>query len=453
MLSRFGARSRISTVALTLSVAGCGGLTETIVVPEQSSPAVTYGWQASAPPPGDSGSSHAPSGAITFREAVSHAVAFSPSVKAAYAEIEARHGEAFQASRRLNPELALNVENLPNSGGFAKDDASESLQLSQTIELGGKRLARLAAANLEASLAGWDFEVARLQAATDAAQLFVDVIASQERLAILQEFVTVSQKTRAAVEARVKGGRASPIELDRANVSVALAQASRAAEEARLAAAKARLSALWGSDRATFARAAGRLGRNPSAPSFEEVKAFLEGNPSLARWSDGIGHRYAVLEVERSKAIPNVTVGAGVRRFESDSSSGMIAAVSIPLPLFDRNEGAIAAAEHRIARAEFDAQAARTQLTGTLIGALGAVASANALTKAIESQVLPAAQSAFDRTRTGYEEGKFDLLNVLDTQRTLFEARRELVNARAEYEKARVQVEALIGRDLNGLGK
>ncbi|MBO0236630.1 TolC family protein, partial [Vibrio parahaemolyticus] len=92
--------------------------------------------------------------------------------------------------------------------------------------------------------------------------------------------------------------------------------------------------------------------------------------------------------------------------------------------------------------------AARTQLTGTLIGALGALSAADAQARQLEANVLPAAQSAFNRTRTGYEEGKFDLLNVPDTQRTLFEARRELVNARAEYEKARVQVEALIGRDL-----
>jgi cobalt-zinc-cadmium efflux system outer membrane protein len=452
MAGRSGATSRMTLIALTLSLAGCGAGGDAVIVSE-AAPVATYGWQALQQPPSERGKLRSYSDTITFREAINHTLEYSPSVKAAYAEIEARHGEAFQASRRLNPELALDIEDLPNSGGIAAEDSGESLQISQTIELGGKRLARLAAANLEASLAGWDFEVARLQAATDAAQLFVDVIASQERLAILQEFVTVSQKTRAAVDARVKGGRASPIELDRAKVSVALAQASSAAEEARLAAAKDRLSVLWGSDRATFARAAGRLGRNRSAPSLEEVKALLDGNPSLARWSDGIGHRYAVLEVERSKAIPNVTVGAGVRRFESDSSSGMIAAVSVPLPLFDRNEGNIAAAERRIARAEFDAQAARIQLTGTLVGALGELATADAQANAIEGQVLPAAQSAFDRTRTGYEEGKFDLLNVLDTQRTLFEARRELVNARAEYEKARVQVEALIGRDLNGVGK
>lgn len=453
MARRHGAISRASIAVLTSTLAGCSGYTETFVVPETAQGA-TYGWQASAaPPPADTGSVRSPSGTITFGEAVNSAVGYSPAVKAAYAEIEAKHGDAFQASRRLNPELALNVENLPNSGGLAEDDSSESLQLSQTLELGGKRMARLNAANLEASIAGWDYEVARLQAATDAAQLFVDVLAGQERVAILRDFVSVSQKTQAAVDARVKAGRASPIELDRAKVSVANAQAALAAEEARLAATRDQLAALWGSSHATFSRAAGRLGAHRSAPSLEEVRAFLQANPALARWGDTIGHRFAVLEVERSKAIPNVTIGAGVRRFETDDSSGMIAAVSLPLPLFDRNEGAIAAAHHRITRAEYDAQAARTQLTNTLIGALGALAAADAQAKAIESQVLPAAQSAFSRTRTGYEEGKFDLLNVLDTQRTLFEARRELVNARADYEKARVQVEALIGRDLNGLGR
>lgn len=450
MALKAGARIQITTLVTTLALAGCGGYTETVVVPE-GAPTATYAVRNAAPPPSMGGV--APTGNLTFSDAVNHAVSYSPAVKAAYAEIEAKHGDAFQASRRLNPELAINLENLPNSGGIAAEDSSESLQLSQTLELGGKRMARLNAANLESSMAGWDYEVARLQAATDAAQLFVDVVASQERIAILREFVTVSQKTQSAVDARVRGGKSSPIELDRAKVSVATAKAALASEEARLAAFRDQLSALWGNPHATFALAKGRLGANRSAPTLEEVRASLEANPSLARWGDTIGHRYALLEVEHSKAIPNVTIGAGMRRFQSDNSSGMIAGVSLPLPLFDRNEGAIAAAQQRITRAEFDAQAARTQLTGVLIGALGALNAADAQARQLEANVLPAAQSAFNRTRTGYEEGKFDLLNVLDTQRTLFEARRELVNARAEYEKARVQVEALIGRDLNGLSK
>lgn len=387
-----------------------------------------------------------------MREAVVLAVDYSADVKAAFVEIDARHGEAAQASYRPNPELSLEVENFGGSKsktGF--DEAEETLQISQTIELGDKRLKRLAAGQFEATLASWDFEVARVRAASQAAEAFVDVLAAQERHGVLREFVTIAEKTRDNVDARVKGGRVSPIELDRAEVSVARAKALADAEQAKLGAAKSKLSALWGAERSTFERAGGRLGRERAAPTVERVKAYLDNNPSLARWTDEVGRRYAALDVERSKAIPDITVGAGVRQLNEDDSTAVVASVSMPLQVFDRNNGNIAAAERRIARAEFEAQAARTQLVGSLVEALGALAVADAQVRAFESKVLPAAQSAFDKTRTGYEEGKFDLLNVLDTQRALFEARLDLVNARADYEKARVQVEALIGRNLNDL--
>lgn len=439
--------------ALALCLAGCSSGRDVLVASDTAgelpSPAA-YDWRTSLPVVETEPPSYKES--LTFREAVSNALAFNPAVKAAYEEIGAKHGEALQASFRLNPELAIDLPEVANTGGTAAEDSGQSLQISQTIELGDKRLKRWAAADLESSLAVWDFEVMRLQAATQAADAFVDVLAAQERLAILDDFVLISQKTRSGVEARVKGGSASPIELDRADVSVAQARAALQAERARYDAARGKLSALWGASGATFGRAAGKLGRNRTVPSVQEVRASLDGNPVLARWADEIGHRNAVLQVELSKAIPNVTLGAGYRRFNEDDSGGLLASVSVPLPVFDRNEGNIAAAERRIAKAEFDAQATRTQLVGMLIEALGALRAADAQARAIEADVLPAAQMAFDKTRTGYEQGKFDLLNVLDTQRTLFEARRDLVNAQAEYEKARVQVEALIGRTLNGLG-
>jgi len=389
---------------------------------------------------------------LTLRAAVIQAVDYSAAVKAASVEIDAKHSEAAQASYRPNPELSLEVENFGGSKTkSAFEEAEETLQLSQTIELGDKRLKRLAAGQFEASLASWDYEATRVLAASQAAEAFVDILAAQERLAVLQDFVTIADKTRSNVDARVKGGRVSPIELDRADVAVARARALVDAERAKLNAARAKLSALWGAERPTFERAAGRLGRERAAPSVEHVRQYLDNNPALARWADEVGQRYAVLDVERSKAIPDITVGAGVRQFSDDDSTAMVASVSMPLQIFDRNNGNIAAAERRVAKAEFEATAARNQLVGSLVEALGALAVANAQVSSFEAKVLPAAQSAFDKTRVGYEEGKFDLLNVLDTQRVLFEARLDLVNARADYEKARVQVEALIGRSLNDL--
>ncbi len=71
--------------------------------------------------------------------------------------------------------------------------------------------------------------------------------------------------------------------------------------------------------------------------------------------------------------------------------------------------------------------------------------------KALEKEILPAAQQVYNATLEGYTAGKFDLLNVLDAQRTLFSTRLEIVNARAEFQKAKVQIEALIGRGLYDL--
>ncbi|MFA5957797.1 TolC family protein [Hyphomicrobium sp.] len=395
-----------------------------------------------------------PKGTLSLREAVELALAYSPATKAAFVEIDARRADATQASYRVNPQLSYEIENFGgNKSKVAFGEAEQTATLSQVIELGDKRVKRLAAANLETSLAGWDFETTRVVVAARAADLFVDALAAQERWVVLREFAAVAEEIRSGVEARVQGGKSSPIDLDRAVASVARANALAEAERGRFDAARARLSNFWGVDRPTFASVKGRLGLDRRAPSLAAVRAFLENNPQLARWSDEVGRRYAALDLERAKSVPDITVGAGVRQLAGDNATALVASVSLPLQIFDANQGNIAAAERRAVKAEFDAAAARNELVQSLVGVLGELSVANAQVTAFESKVLPAAQSAFDRTRAGYDGGKFDFLGVLDTQRTLFEARLELLNARAEYEKARVKAEALIGRSLNDIAR
>ena len=391
---------------------------------------------------------------LTLRDAVALALAYSPATKSAAAEIDARQADAAQASYKPNPQLSFEVENFAGTKsktGF--DEAEQTVALSQVIELGDKRVKRLAAANLDASLAGWDYETTRVIVAARAANLFVDALAFHERWLVLNDFVAIAKETRSGVETRVQGGKASPIDLDRATASLARASALADSERTRFDAARARLSTLWGAEQPTFASVKGRLGLDRRSPSLKSVRAFVEGNPQLARWSDEVGRRYAALDLERSKAIPDLTVGAGVRQLNDDNATALVATVSVPLKIFDGNQGNVAAAERRVVKAEFDAVAARDDIVGLLVETLGELAAANAQVTAFESKVLPASQSAFDRTRTGYDEGKFDFLNVLDTQRSLFEAKLELVNARADYEKARVKAEALIGRSLTEIDR
>lgn len=387
---------------------------------------------------------------LSLRDAIDRTLTFSPAVKAALIEVDARRGEELQAAVRPNPELMLEVENFARNR--QDDNTTEStLSFAQTLELGDKRIKRLEAAHLDTSLSGWDYETARVNAATLAAQAFVEVLIAQDRIKVLHEFVTIADKTRAGTDARVKGGKASPIELDRANVELARAKAQLQGEEARLEVARIKLSALWGARKAGFRHATGRLGSSHDVPSAEALLALVDNNPSLARWNDEIGRRTAQLDLEQARAIPDLNVGAGVRRFEEDDSTAMVASISMPIPVFDRNQGNITAAQRRIAKAENDQLATRNELYAQLAEALGELKIAATQLRTFEKDVLPGAQQAYDRTRIGFDEGKFDILNVLDVQRTVFETRLEVLDARADYEKARVRVEALVGRDLNDL--
>lgn len=389
---------------------------------------------------------------ITLRDAVTRALIFSPAVKAAFIEIDAKRGEEVQSALKPNPQLLIEVENFAgNKDNSGFDAAEETFSLAQTIELGDKRLKRLQAAHLDTSLSGWDHETVRVRVATEAAQAFVDVLIAQERIKVLGEFVSIAKKTSTSVAARVRGGKASPIEQDRADVALARAEALQKGERARLDAAKRKLSALWGSPDTAFGSATGRLGKGYDVPGAQAVLALLDNNPALARWGDEINRRVAQLDLEHAKAIPDITLGAGVRQFEETDATAMVASVSMPIPVFDRNQGNIAAAQRRIAKAESEQLATRNELYATLVGALGDLNVAATQLKALEQDVLPGAQRAYDRTKIGFDEGKFDILNVLDVQRTVFESRLEVLTARADYEKARVTVEALIGRDLNGL--
>lgn len=388
---------------------------------------------------------------LTLRQAIKWALERHPAMKAASIEIEARHGEEAQSAVKPNPELFVEVENFGGSRDKSGFDATETtLGLAQTIELGDKRLRRLQAAHLDASLAVWDYEAARVQLASKVARAFIDVVTAQERIDVLREFVAIAGKTQSAVDARVKGGKASPIELDRAVVAKARAGASLKGEEARLNAAKRRLSIFWRAEGINFNRAVGRLGVGRNAPPLVRLRSLLDDNPELARWSDEVGRRVAQLDVEIGKSIPDVKIGAGLRHFNEDDSVAAVASLSIPLPVFDRNDGNIAAAERRIVKAEHQREAVRTELAGALAEAVGELQIATAQLRAFETDVLPPAQQAFERTKIGYDEGKFDILNVLDAQRSVFEVRLDLLTARADYEKARVKVEAMIGRDLGG---
>ena len=185
---------------------------------------------------------------LTLKQAVGRALRHSPAVKAAALEIDAKRGEALQAGLRPNPEL----------GGWSwnagEEPQEEALDVSQLFELGGKRLKRIRAAELDVGVAAWDYEAARLRVASSTAQAFVDALASQDRLKILVELQAVAETLGNAVSERVPTGGANLVDVQRARIEVTRAKAQISEENAVLRVGKRRLANNWGSRTADLAR-------------------------------------------------------------------------------------------------------------------------------------------------------------------------------------------------------
>lgn len=397
-----------------------------------------------------------PTGPLTLRDALALALMQSPELAAYAWEVRAQESRILQAGRLPNPVISAALEDLGGSAPGAASDGviqpQATIQMSQLVELGGKRRARQHLAQLNRDIAEWDYETARIDVLTRVTRAFIDVLASQQAVALSGQTMQLVGQTEETVRARVTAGVVSPIEQTKAEV--ALASARIEAERARrsLEADRRRLAALWGGADAAFESAAGDLTIMTPVPSFETLQARLAESPELARWAVEISQRRAAFALERSRRVPDVTLNAGYRRYTRADSPAFLVGGSIPLPLFDKNPGGIREAADRIARAQEEQRSAQVRAIAGLADAYRALATAQDEAAALGSRVLPGAQSAFAAISEGYRLGRFGYLDVLDAQRTLVSARAQYHRALSEFHKAAADVERLTGMPLGGAG-
>ena len=390
-----------------------------------------------------------PAGAVTLQTALTGALLRNPRLAVFSWEIRAAEARLLQAGLRPNPELEGEIEEFGGSAerqGF--DSAETTIRLSQLIELGGKRMKRRQLAAAETALAGWDYETARLDVLTGVTRAFAELLAAQQRQALADESQALAQRVLAAVSEQVKAGKVSPVEETKAGVSAAGARIERDRAVRSLEAARKRLSLTMGEPSPVFERAEGDFDGLQPVPPSEQLAALLEQNPNVARWQSELAQRRAALALEKSKRIPDLTVGGGVSRFHAENDSAFVMSVSIPLPVFDRNQGGIREAAANLAKAEHERRAAELQAEASLADACEALGSAYSEATTLKQAVLPAAQSAFDAADEGFRQGKFGFLDVLDAQRTLIESKGQYIDALAEYHRSAAEVERLTGQDL-----
>ena len=386
---------------------------------------------------------------LRLHDALALALGRSPDLAGVALSVREAEAEALQAGLLPNPEAEAEFEDFAGTGDLAgTKSAGTTVTVGQLIELGGKRVKRFHRARLEAELAGWDYEARRIALMTEVAQRFAAVLAAQRKVELADMSLKLAEATRDAVSKRLKAGKITPVELTKADVEVSTASIHVQRASRELAASRHRLAAAWGSTSPHFEAAAGDLSHVAPLPKMHQVIPLLAQNPDLARWKTEHAQREAVFSSEKAKAIPDVTVSAGFRHFNESSDQAAHVGISIPLPLFGRNQGGVRKARYGRLKARSEEEAARARLRSDLIEAYQELAASHEEATSLHTKVVPAAEQVFEATRTSFDQGKTDYLAVLDAQRTLTDTRRQYVDALASYHRALPVVEGLIAQPL-----
>lgn len=380
-----------------------------------------------------------PAAPLTLKAALELALGANAELSVAGRELEALEATISQAQARPNPEIATSVEDTRRATRIT------TLQLNQPIELGGKRAARIDAAerNRDAASAELDARRAEIRAAVMAA--FFDVLVAQERLRLAQGSVELAQRATGAASRRVTAGKVSPVEETRARVAEAGVRVELTLAGSELATARKRLAGTWGNSAPRFERAEGDLEALPPLPALADLNGRLAASPKLLHAGIEVDRRQALAEIERSQSVPDMTVSLGARRNEELGLNQAILGVSIPIPIFDRNQGNLREALRRTDKARDELSATRIRLSNELAQAHERLNAAHQEVELLQRDILPGAQSAYDAATRGFELGKFSFLEVLDAQRTSFQAQSQYLRALAEAHRSAAEIERILG--------
>lgn len=377
-----------------------------------------------------------------------------PSLSGFSAEIRAREAAAMQAGLLPNPELGVEAENFGGKDALQGFDGAETtIAFSQLVELGDKRENRRKVAILDKNVAKWDYHSKKLDVLAATAKAFLKVLVAQEQVALNSELLKLAEQTTTAVREKVDAGKVSPVEKSRAQIELAVARTEASKAVGELEAARRRLTGFWGDQRADFGRAVGQLGEIAALPEEESLKEFLGNNPDLARWKAEIARSEVGLSLARSQAVPDLTVSAGVRNFQESDDNTFVVGVSMPIPIFNRNQGGISEARTRIEKAQSDRRAANDNLLTGLSDTWQNASVAYTEAVGLRDEILPSAQATYDSTELGYREGKMDLLQMLDAQRTLFTVKRQYLLSLGAYHLANTDLVRLVGVPLSDIEK
>ena len=361
---------------------------------------------------------------LTLGQALEEAAARSPAVVAAEAEVRAAEARLRQAGYRNNPELSLEVENVAGTGELRGVNRMETtLAVNQRLDLGGRRSARIEAARASLAAQRLRLAISRADLAQSVREQFARAIAARERLAQAEDNLAWARELARVAGLLVEAGREPPLRAMRARSALAQAEAAGEAAAADELAARSSLAALFGPGTPVTSVTGSALDLTPrpiAAEASLEVK-LAEAERIVAQ---------SEVRQQQAERRLDPAVGVGVRHIRETGDVGLVGGISMPLRIFDRNQGNIAAAQQAVAAAEARRANVLAGITARARNAIAGVEATQRRVAALEKAAIPEAGEALRLAQRSYEEGRATLLELLDARNAYTAAQTQLTEAR-----------------------
>ena len=400
--------------------------------------------------------------ALTLAEALRQAEVASPAVKLREAQLAAAEGARQQASSLLanNPELSVGQSRTQTRVTPPPNERSNgwSVGIAQPIEIGGQQARRreAAAAALDALRA--EIEDARRQARSDAALRLHAVLAIQRRIQIEERSVDLFDSTAQAIAKRRSAG-----EDTRLDANVALVEAERARNALAVAReqwldARSELAAALQLPPSAVPAVAGELATELGTTlpyGLDQLVTSAQAQPRLRALSARENAARARLGVERASRLPDLTVGVNVGRDGPGNARDRVTmlTLSMPLPLFKRNQAGIGQALSDVTTSEVERAVVIRDQEAQVRRLWSRLGSQRDRVQRLQRTLLPAAADNQQLAAKSRQAGQIGLLEQLVINRQTLDAERELGDALAEYHVTRIELENAAGWSLEGTSR
>jgi len=408
-------------------------------------------WAQTTNPPGPTPE---PRDVVTLATLISEAGTNNPEVRLYEAAVAGAHGELLTARTWDNPEVSIapGAVHTSESGSPATTGFHGDFGVAQTFLFPGKRALQKAVAEKTMESRQLALNALRLQLAIQVRRAFYRLQAARQVEALHERQVELAQSFLEVARKKVAGGFAPEFEQTKAEVEVAASRGAWRAAQADATVARTTLNSLVGRRLDAPVPLPGEPTENPAVPEEAELlRHALTRNPSLRIQAAEVERTGLSLALTKKSRLPDFTVGTSVEYRDGEQIYGL--GISLPLPLWDKKQGAIATATAEQQRALAELETLRRDIIREVSSAAQLLTAARESLAIYTPEFRGKLKAARDNAAQSYAAGRTSLLVYLETERTYYDTEAAYYETLKRLYDAQAMLEAAVGLPLNQLNQ